>query len=63
MDQKYKPSDATAATLVADPGLPGGDALVDHARRLWAESSALIDRVLSGDSETFNRANRQPGAQ
>ena len=63
MDRKFKPTELVPATAGGAPAVPDGDELVDVAKRLFTESSALVDRILSGDSQAFNRANRQPGAQ
>jgi hypothetical protein len=62
MDRKFRPTELAQAT----PGgttVTEGDELADVAKRLLAESSALVDRILSSDSRTFNRSNQQPGAQ
>ena len=55
------------------PASPADDARPDDATRhrprrpetdqLIAEADALIDRVLSGDSEAFNASVRQRGGQ
>ncbi len=62
MDRKFRPTELAPAT----PGgttVPEGEELAEVAKRLLAESSALVDRILSGDSRAFNRSNQQPGAQ
>lgn len=56
-----------------EPVNPADEARPDDATRrrprrpetdqLMAEADALIDRVLSGDSEAFNAAVRQKGGQ
>jgi hypothetical protein len=49
----------------AGEGAPGGnlDALSAAANRMIAAADSALERVLSGNSEEFLRANRQHGGQ
>ena len=65
MDLRERQNEAERPRPAGDgnPGSDNLDSLSSQADRMLAAADSALDRVLSGDSERFLRANQQHGGQ